>query len=174
LEILPRKEKTGMFSSRLLLGISNVEISAEQRETLERTAIILRYGPVDGLFAAVNETWRMTAATFGLLKRMVSGKASVKSLSGPISIARFANASASLGLSNFLFFLAAISLSLGILNLLPIPILDGGHLLYFLIELLKGSPLSEQAQVAGQYFGLIALAGLMSLAFVNDILRLVG
>lgn len=174
LEIHPRKEKTGMFSSRLLLGISNVEIGAQQRETLERTAIILQYGPVEGLFAAVNETWRMTASTFSLLKRMVTGKASVKSLSGPISIARFANASASLGLSNFLFFLGAISLSLGILNLLPIPVLDGGHLLYYLIELVKGSPLSDQVQIAGQYFGLIALAGLMSLAFVNDILRLVG
>ena len=174
LEILPRKEKTGLFSSRLLLGISNVEITGEQRETLERTAIVLKYGPVDGLVAAVHETWRMTESTFGLLARMVTGKASAKSLSGPISIARFANTSASLGLSNFLFFLAAISLSLGILNLLPIPVLDGGHLLYYLIELLKGSPLSEQAQVAGQYFGLIALAGLMSLAFVNDILRLVG
>jgi regulator of sigma E protease len=174
LEILPRKEKTGLFSSRLLLGIRNVEITEEQRETLERTAIILKYGPVEGLVAALNETWRMTEATFGLLARMVTGKASVKSLSGPISIARFANTSASLGLSNFLFFLAAISLSLGILNLLPIPVLDGGHLLYYLIELIKGSPLSEQAQVAGQYFGLIALAGLMSLAFVNDILRLVG
>ncbi len=174
LEILPRKEKTGMFSSRLLLGISNVEISAEQRETLERTAIVLQYGPVEGLVAAVHETWRMTEATFSLLIRMVTGKASVKSLSGPISIARFANISASLGLSNFLFFLGAISLSLGILNLLPIPILDGGHLLYYLIELIKGSPLSDQAQMAGQYFGLIALVGLMSLVFLNDILRLVG
>ncbi len=174
LEVLPRKDKTGIFSSRLLLGISNVEISAEQRETLERTAIVLKYGPVDGLVAAVKETWRMTESTFGLLARMVTGKASAKSLSGPISIARFANTSASLGLSNFLFFLGAISLSLGILNLLPIPVLDGGHLLYYLIELVKGSPLSDQAQIAGQYFGLIALAGLMSLAFVNDILRLVG
>ncbi len=174
LEVLPRKEKTGIFSSRLLLGISNVDISAQQRETLERTAIVLQYGPVESLFAAVHETWRMTEATFGLLMRMVSGKASAKSLSGPISIARFANASASMGLSNFLFFLGMISLSLGILNLLPIPILDGGHLLYYLIEFVKGSPISEQAQIAGQYFGLIALVGLMSLAFINDILRLVG
>jgi regulator of sigma E protease len=105
---------------------------------------------------------------------MITGSASVKNLSGPISIAQFANRSASLGLSNFLFFLGAISLSLGILNLLPIPVLDGGHLLYYLIELVKGSPVSEQTQVAGQYFGLIALASLMSLAFFNDILRLVG
>jgi regulator of sigma E protease len=89
-------------------------------------------------------------------------------------MAQFANTSARLGISNFLFFLGAISLSLGILNLLPIPVLDGGHLRYYLIELLKGSPLSEQAQIAGQYFGLIALAGLMSLAFINDILRLFG
>jgi regulator of sigma E protease len=174
LEIVPRKDKTGIFSSRLLLGISNVDISSEQRETLERTAIVLKYGPVEGLAAAIRETRRMTASTFSLLARMVMGKASVKSLSGPISIARFANTSASLGISNILFFLGAISLSLGILNILPIPVLDGGHLLYYLIELVKGSPLSEQAQVAGQYFGMIALVGLMSLAFVNDILRLVG
>jgi len=174
IEVLPRKEKTGMFSSRLLLGVSNAAISAQQRASLERAAILLKLGPVEGLGAAVKETWRLTGSTLGLLGRMVTGKASVKNLSGPISIAQFANRSASLGLSNFLFFLGAISLSLGILNLLPIPVLDGGHLLYYLIELAKGSPVSEQTQVAGQYFGLIALAGLMSLAFVNDILRLVG
>ena len=105
---------------------------------------------------------------------MVAGKASVKNLSGPISIAQFANDSANAGLSSFLFFLGLISLSLGILNLLPIPVLDGGHLLYYLIELVKGSPVSEQVQLAGQYVGLVALFGLMSLAFFNDILRLVG
>jgi regulator of sigma E protease len=174
LEVRPRREKTGVFSSRLLLGVTNAEISSEQRATLERAAITLRLGPVEGIGAAVKETWRLTGSTLGLLGRMITGKASVKNLSGPISIAQFANASASAGLSHFLFFLGAISLSLGILNLLPIPVLDGGHLLYYLIELVKGSPVSEQAQVAGQYFGLIALAGLMSLAFVNDILRLVG
>jgi len=174
LEVSPRKDSTGWFSSRLILGVTNVEISAEQRAELERAAILLRLGPVAGLAAAVKETWRLTGSTLGLLGRMITGKASVKNLSGPISIAQFANTSASAGLSHFLFFLGAISLSLGILNLLPIPVLDGGHLLYYLIELVKGSPVSEQAQIAGQYFGLIALAGLMSLAFVNDILRLVG
>ncbi len=174
LEVLPRKEKTGVFSSRLLLGITNAEISEGKRAELERAAIILRLGPIEGLGAAVKETWRLTGTTLGLLGRMLTGSASVKNLSGPISIAQFANSSASAGLSHFLFFLGAISLSLGILNLLPIPVLDGGHLLYYLIELAKGSPVSEQAQVAGQYFGLIALAGLMSLAFINDILRLVG
>ncbi len=172
--ILPRKEKTGWFSSRLLLGITNAEPDAEQRAAWDRTFILLRYGPVAGLRAATAETWRLTGATLGLLGRMVTGKASVKNLSGPISIAQFANSSTGRGLSNFLFFLGAISLSLGILNLLPVPVLDGGHLMYYLIEWVKGSPVSDRAQMAGQYVGLMALAGLMSLAFFNDILRLIG
>jgi len=174
LEVRPERRSEGWFSSRLVLGITNADIGAEQRATLERAAFVLRLGPIEALPAAVGETWRLTGATLGLLARMVTGKASVRNLSGPISIAQFANSSAAAGFAQFVFFLGAISLSLGILNLLPIPVLDGGHLLYYLIELVKGSPVSEQAQVAGQYFGLIALAGLMSLAFINDILRLVG
>jgi regulator of sigma E protease len=174
LEVRPETRRSGWFSSRLILGVSNAEISDEDRASLERAAILLRLGPIEGLGAAVKETWRLTGSTLGLLGRMIVGKASVKNLSGPISIAQFANTSASAGLSHFLFFLGAISLSLGILNLLPIPVLDGGHLMFYLIELVKGSPVSEQAQIAGQYFGLIALVGLMSLAFINDILRLVG
>ena len=174
LQVNPMKQKSGWFSSRLILGVTNADISDEQRAMLDRAAIVLRLGPLESLPAAVSETWRLTGTTLGLLWRMVTGTASVKNLSGPISIAQFANSSAMAGFSQFLFFLGAISLSLGILNLLPIPVLDGGHLVYYLIELVKGSPVSEQAQVTGQYFGLIALAGLMSLAIINDILRLVG
>ena len=174
LAITPDKQKDGWFSSRLILGVRTVDISSDQQAMLDRAATVLRLGPLEAVPAAVKEMWRMAGSTLALLGRMVTGSASVKNLSGPISIAQFANSSASAGFSQFLFFLGAISLSLGILNLLPIPVLDGGHLLYYLIELVKGSPVSEQAQIAGQYFGLIALAGLMSLAFVNDILRLFG
>jgi regulator of sigma E protease len=93
----------------------------------------------------------------------------MKNVSGPISIAKVANGSAKQGPDVFLYFLALLSLSLAIMNLLPIPILDGGHLLYYLIELVKGSPLSERAMAAGQFVGLTMLAGLMGLAFYNDI-----
>jgi regulator of sigma E protease len=108
-----------------------------------------------------------------MIARMFDGRASVENVSGPITIARFANASADMGLAWFLNFLALMSLSLAIVNLLPIPVLDGGHLLYYLVELAKGSPLSDRAMVAGQYVGLALLAGLMGLAFYNDILLLV-
>jgi regulator of sigma E protease len=132
----------------------------------------LRYGPLAALPAAVRETGKLASDSFAMIRRMLTGRASVENLSGPITIARYANASAGLGPAWFLNFLALLSLSLAIINLLPIPILDGGHLLYYLIELVKGSPLSERAMVAGQYVGLAMLAGLMGLAFYNDILQL--
>ena len=131
----------------------------------------LRYGPVAALGKAFSETWNQTRDTLGLLGRMVTGESSVKNLGGVISIAQAADSSAQNGLVWFLTFLAAISLSLAILNLLPIPILDGGGLLYYLIESIKGSPLSDRVQIAGQYVGLVLLVGLMGLALYNDILR---
>jgi len=131
----------------------------------------LRYGPIAALGKALGATWDQTRDTLVMLGRMVTGQASIKNLSGVITIGQVANESAKLGFAWFLSFLAAISLSLAILNLLPIPILDGGGLLYYLIELIKGSPLSERVQVAGQYVGLVLLMGLMSLALYNDILR---
>ena len=133
----------------------------------------LRHGPLAAVPAAFGETWRLARDTVGMVWRMASGRASVENVSGPITIARYANASANRGAAWFLNFLALLSLSLAIINLLPIPILDGGHLLYYLIELVKGSPLSERAMIAGQYVGLAMLAGLMGLAFYNDILQLV-
>ena len=135
---------------------------------------LFRFGPIDAVGASLHETWRLTGATFGMLWRMVNGTASLKNISGPISIAQYANDSAQMGVAWFLFFLAVLSLSLCIMNLLPIPILDGGHLLYYLIEMVKGSPVSERALIAGQYLGIALLAGLMGIAFYNDILRLVS
>jgi len=174
LEAVPEKSSTGMFSSRLILGVVIQPPSAELQAQIERAYFLHKYGLIDGFTTAASEMWRLTRSTVGLLGRMLTGTASVKNLSGPISIAQFANSSANAGVSSFLFFLGAISLSLGILNLLPIPVLDGGHLLYYLIELVKGSPVSEQVQAKGQYIGLLALFCLMGLAFFNDILRLVG
>ncbi|MDQ2702752.1 MAG: RIP metalloprotease RseP [Pseudomonadota bacterium] len=132
----------------------------------------LRHGPAAAVQAALAETWSMSRASVAMIGRLLTGRASVENISGPITIARYANASAELGPAWFLNFLALLSLSLAIINLLPIPVLDGGHLLYYLIELAKGSPLSERAMVAGQYIGLAMLAGLMGLAFYNDILQL--
>jgi regulator of sigma E protease len=174
LSVFPEESSGGASSKRLILGITNKPADAELQAQISRTYFVHQYGLFGGFNAAVSEMWRLTGSTLGILGRMLTGSASVKNLSGPISIAQFANSSANAGVSSFLFFLGAISLSLGILNLLPIPVLDGGHLLYYLIELVKGSPVSEQIQAKGQYIGLMALIGLMGIAFFNDILRLVG
>ena len=123
---------------------------------------------------AVLKTWDMTALTVRTLWGMVSGQASVENISGPISIAQYAGYSVSIGLASFLKFLAIVSVSLGVLNLLPIPILDGGHLLYNGIEWLQGRPLSENAQHYGQQLGILLLLALMSIAFYNDLSRLFG
>ena len=134
----------------------------------------IRLGPVDALGAAVFKTWDMSVFMLRTLGRMLTGEASVKNLSGPISIAQSAGKSASYGFAYFVKFLALVSISLGVLNLLPVPVLDGGHLLFFIIEGVKGSPLSEQAQMNGQRIGLMILLALMCLAFYVDISRLLG
>lgn len=164
--VTPLRDSQG-DTPRWILGISAQAAQAEYDA-------LLRHGPIGAIGAAFGETWRMTRETFGMLWRMVTGRASLQNLSGPITIAQYANVSAGLGLAWFLNFLALLSLSLAIINLLPIPVLDGGHLLYYLIELVKGSPVSERAMVAGQFIGLALLAGLMGLAFYNDILRLIS
>jgi regulator of sigma E protease len=133
-----------------------------------------RYGPFAALAPAAQETWSKTALTVKFLWRMVTGDVSTKNISGPINIAQYAGLSALGGLTYFLGFMALISISLGVLNLLPIPILDGGQVLYQVAEIIKGRPLSDEAQVVGQKVGIAFLVALMGFAFYNDIARLVG
>jgi regulator of sigma E protease len=123
--------------------------------------------------AAVVQTARMSALTLRLLYRMVLGDVSVKNVTGPIQIAQFAGYTASIGFVSFLSFIAIMSVSLAVLNLLPVPVLDGGHLLYYFVEMVKGSPMSDRAQAVGQQVGLTLLVAMMGLAFYNDILRLI-
>jgi regulator of sigma E protease len=133
-----------------------------------------RYGPVDALQRAAVRTWEMSVLTLRMIWRMLVGDVSVKNISGPINIAQYAGYSASIGLSAFLSFLAVVSISLGVLNLLPVPMLDGGQIVYTLAEQVKGSPLSERAQMIGQQVGIGLLLLLMSFAFYNDLSRLLG
>ena len=132
---------------------------------------IHRSGPIDAALSGVAKTWEMSSLTVQMLWRIVTGQVSAKNISGPISIAEFAGISAYLGVTAFLAFLAIISVSLGVLNLMPVPLLDGGQVLYQLVEAVKGTPLSERAQLFGQQVGIALLVVLMSLAFYNDISR---
>jgi len=132
------------------------------------------YGPLPALIKSIDKTVEMSMMTLRILGKMIVGEASVKNLSGPITIAKFAGDTANMGIVSFLGFLAIVSVSLGVLNLLPVPILDGGHLLYYLIEAIKGSPVSESMLAIGQQLGLVLLLGLMSIALYNDILRLIS
>ena len=130
------------------------------------------YGPVDAASRAVAKTWSMSTLTIRMIWNVVAGDVSVKNLSGPINIAEYAGFSARQGILSFLSFLAVVSVSLFVLNLLPIPILDGGQIVYQLVELVKGRPLSERAQAVGQQIGILLLLVLMSFAFYNDLSRL--
>jgi regulator of sigma E protease len=134
----------------------------------------VHYGPLDGLARAVQKTWDTSIFSLRMLGKMIVGEVSLKNLSGPITIADYAGQSAQSGVASYLLFLALISISLGVLNLLPIPLLDGGHLLYYAIEILKGRPLSDRVIEIGQHTGLALLVTLMALALYNDIHRLIG
>ncbi|MFO7188685.1 MAG: RIP metalloprotease RseP [Pseudomonadota bacterium] len=132
----------------------------------------IRYGVVEAFGRALEKTWDTSVFSLRMLGKMVLGEVSWRNLSGPVTIADYAGQSAQLGLAAYLSFLALISISLGVLNLLPIPLLDGGHLMYYTAEILKGSPVSERIVELGQRAGLVVLLALMVFAFYNDISRL--
>jgi regulator of sigma E protease len=153
------------------VGIAGVRLRVDP-SVAERLAVTVRYGPLDALDQGARKTWELSVFTMRMLGRIVIGEASVKNISGPLTMADFAGQSAQQGLLVFVGYLALISISLGVLNLLPVPLLDGGHLLYYLAELIKGSPVSDRAFEVGQRIGMAVLAMLMALALFNDVSRL--
>jgi regulator of sigma E protease len=134
----------------------------------------VNYAPPEAMARSLRKTWETSVITLKMLGKMVLGEVSMKNLSGPITIADYAGQSAAMGIAAYLGFLALISISLGVLNLLPIPLLDGGHLLYYVAELIKGSPVSDQAWEFGQKIGIALLGTLMVFAIYNDVNRLVS
>jgi regulator of sigma E protease len=168
------------FEIELVLGRQDVEgetrglLGVRGSNDYGDYAYLRKFGPVESVIQATQRTWTSTVFTLRMLGRMVTGDVSIKNISGPINIAQYAGNSARRGVTEYLAFLALISISLGVLNLLPVPVLDGGQIVFQSIELVKGSPLSERSQIIGQQFGIFALILLMSFAFYNDIARIVG
>ena len=153
------------------VGIAGVRLKVDPA-IAERLAVTVRYGPLDALAQGVRKTAELTLFTLKMLGRIVIGEASIKNISGPITMAEFAGQSAQAGVLVFVGYLALISISLGVLNLMPVPLLDGGHLLYYFAEIIKGSPVSDRAFEVGQRIGMAMLAVLMALALFNDLSRL--
>ncbi|HSH72782.1 MAG TPA: RIP metalloprotease RseP [Methylophilaceae bacterium] len=144
----------------------------EQAE-LDKLIVDVKYGPITALSKAAGKTWDTSIFSLKMLGSMITGEVSWKGMSGPVTIASYAGQSAHIGWKAFIGFLAVISISLGVLNLLPIPVLDGGHLLYYMVEIFKGSPVSEQVMEVGQRVGLSLLGLLMACALYNDFNRLI-
>jgi regulator of sigma E protease len=141
---------------------------------LDEWRVLVKKGVVDAFLSANVKVYQLTLLNLKMIKKMILGEASLKQLSGPISIANYAGKTAQMGLIPFLSFLAFISISIGLLNLLPIPLLDGGHLFFYLIEILKGSPVSQTSQQVSIKLGLFVILSLTFIALYNDFLRLLS
>ncbi len=149
-------------------------VAKEGKGELFEMTTIVSYGPLESISRALSQTWDTSILSLRMMGRMLTGELSWKNLSGPVTIADYAGQSARLGPSYYLRFIALISISLGVLNLLPVPVLDGGHLMYYLVEFIKGGPVSERVLEVGQQIGFVLLGLLMVFAFYNDINRLVS
>ena len=139
---------------------------------MQSRLITVSYSPATALAKAIGKTWDNSLMSLKMFWRMIAGDISLKNLSGPVTIADYAGQAARLGVTPFIEFLAWVSISLGVLNLLPIPLLDGGHLMYYTAEIIKGSPVSERVMEIGQRIGMALLLSLMLFAFYNDLNRL--
>lgn len=169
LELAPQRMAGDDGQPRWILGVGNAATGPAPHDAT------LRYGPLAAIPAAARETGFQARQLVDMIGRAFTGRVSVQNtVSGPLTIARAANDFAARGPAWFLNFLALLSVSLALINLLPIPVLDGGHLLYYLIELVIRRPVGERAMAIGHYIGLAMIAGLMGLAFYNDILHLVS
>lgn len=165
--VTPLSSKSADGQEIGMLGVSPTQAAWPDNMRLQ-----LEYGPIDSFSIAADKTWQLVAVSFKMIGKLFTGDVSVKNLSGPISIAQGAGSSANYGLVYFLGFLALISVNLGIINLLPLPVLDGGHLLYYFIEVITGKPVPEKVQEIGFRFGAAILLMLMSIALFNDFARL--
>lgn len=162
-------KKIGRIGAQL--GLSKSAIARAQANG-EQMLVLDRYNPVEALSLAISRSWAMTSLTFNVFAGLITGQASLSNLSGPVAIAEFAGQSLIIGFSTFLGFMALVSLSLAIMNLLPIPLLDGGHLVLYIIEALRGKPAEAAMEAVATKIGLAFLVSLMALAFYNDISRL--
>lgn len=169
LEVMPQGKKDKMGNTTGMLGVQaqsgQMNIPAEYKHTIQ-------YNPAEALVVAVEKTANLSGMILSSITKMVRGLIGLDNLSGPITIAKVAGQSAEMGWQTFISFMALMSVSLGILNLLPIPMLDGGHLVYYIIELLRGKPVSEQIQLIGLKIGMVLLGSMMFLAIFNDFMRL--
>ncbi len=169
LQVMPQAKRDSMGNVTGMLGVQSdpgkITVPAEYKQTIQ-------YGPVEALGMAFDKTAQLSSMILNSIVKMVRGLIGLDNLSGPITIAKVAGQSAEMGWQTFISFMALMSVSLGILNLLPIPMLDGGHLVYYFIELLRGKPVSEQIQLVGLKIGMVLLGSMMLLALFNDFMRL--
>ncbi|MDM1285859.1 RIP metalloprotease RseP [Acinetobacter indicus] len=169
LEIMPQAKRDNMGNTTGMLGVQSdpgkITIPEEYKQTIQ-------YSPTEALMMAVDKTGQISSMILNSIVKMVRGLIGLDNLSGPITIAKVAGQSAEMGWQTFISFMALMSVSLGILNLLPIPMLDGGHLVYYFIELIRGKPVSEQIQLVGLKIGMVLLGSMMLLALFNDFMRL--